>query len=298
MPELHVLAGPNGSGKSTFTRQVLEGQRSIDYRIPSVINPDVIAKELNPDDPDAAALAAGREAISRRERALHRGENFAIETTLSGHGELELLARAKSAGYSVTMTFVAVESAEMSAARVIARAREEGRTVPVEVVYRRYSRSLANLTASVARVDRIDVYDNSDRELAFVARFVRSRVSAMASTIPEWAEKALREPLMRERDRLELVRATSADFQRVGQIDAPVAERDIQFDNIEGVLLRRGPWHATISTGRVTFVVVESAQLAQSAAPGDHVRVTRRHLDDLAREYTVRGRGQSFYRRR
>ncbi|MGH7748075.1 MAG: zeta toxin family protein, partial [Candidatus Dormibacteria bacterium] len=85
MPELHLIAGPNGSGKSSFVREVRAGRRNVGYRIPPVINPDEIAAAMSPGDPDAVKIAAGREAIVRRELALANRESFSIETTLSGN---------------------------------------------------------------------------------------------------------------------------------------------------------------------------------------------------------------------
>jgi predicted ABC-type ATPase len=201
LPELHVLAGPNGSGKSTFTREVRSGERTIDYDIPPVINPDVIAQRLNPGIPDAAIIAAGREAVRERDAAIARGDSFAIETTLSGHGELGLIRTARLAGYSVTMTFVSVSSAEDSAWRVSERAREENRTVPLDVIYRRFPRSLENLAAVAPLLDRLDVYDNSQKALTKVAPLERGRIIAVSENVPAWAEGALREPLASWRDR-------------------------------------------------------------------------------------------------
>ena len=55
MPVLTLIAGPNGSGKSTFTRGVdLEGQDRL-------LDTDAIARRLNPSNPSAAAMEAGRE---------------------------------------------------------------------------------------------------------------------------------------------------------------------------------------------------------------------------------------------
>jgi len=44
------------------------------YDIPRVINPDEIAKDMNPRDPDAASLAAARKALAQRRAALATGE--------------------------------------------------------------------------------------------------------------------------------------------------------------------------------------------------------------------------------
>ena len=55
MPTLTVIAGPNGSGKSTLTRSFeFEGRDRL-------LDPDTIARGLNPLNPSAAAIAAGRD---------------------------------------------------------------------------------------------------------------------------------------------------------------------------------------------------------------------------------------------
>jgi predicted ABC-type ATPase len=51
-----ILAGPNGAGKTTFAREFLVG----DAQCPTFINADLIAAELSPQDPDGAAVRAGR----------------------------------------------------------------------------------------------------------------------------------------------------------------------------------------------------------------------------------------------
>jgi predicted ABC-type ATPase len=55
MPELTIVAGANGSGKSTLTKLFTDN-------IP-IIDPDAIAREIAPEQPESAALAAGRKAI-------------------------------------------------------------------------------------------------------------------------------------------------------------------------------------------------------------------------------------------
>lgn len=55
MPELIVVAGANGAGKSTLTKLFT-------INIP-VVDPDAIAREIAPEQPELAALAAGRKAI-------------------------------------------------------------------------------------------------------------------------------------------------------------------------------------------------------------------------------------------
>jgi len=61
---------------------------------------------MNAGDPDAAATAAGREALVQRDVALARGETFAIETTFSGNSERRLIPEAQGLGYRVSVTYI------------------------------------------------------------------------------------------------------------------------------------------------------------------------------------------------
>lgn len=75
---LTIVGGPNGSGKSTITSALKLRQGM------PVIDPDAIARELQPDAPAAVAVEAGREAIRQQTALLAQGASFAVETTLSG----------------------------------------------------------------------------------------------------------------------------------------------------------------------------------------------------------------------
>lgn len=66
---------------------MLEGRRTIEHALPAnIINPDVIAHTLNPDDPDAVERKAGAAALKARAMALANRDDFGIETTLTGVG--------------------------------------------------------------------------------------------------------------------------------------------------------------------------------------------------------------------
>lgn len=56
MPEMYVFAGCNGAGKSTLIEQFGSG-------FDIIINPDQIAKQINPNNPRSADLSAGKQAI-------------------------------------------------------------------------------------------------------------------------------------------------------------------------------------------------------------------------------------------
>lgn len=199
MPELHLIAGPNGSGKSTFVRELRNGRLELDYMIPRIINPDDIAVAMNAINPDAAAAAAGREALIQRQVALARGETFAIETTLSGNSERRLITDAQALGYRVSMTYIALDKPERNVVRVEQRAAIERRTVPAETVRRRYERSLINLGDVADALDRLDVFDNSGQSFRAALSLEQGRIVATTPHMPAWAQRALRVQLERDR---------------------------------------------------------------------------------------------------
>jgi predicted ABC-type ATPase len=136
--ELLVVAGPNGAGKSTFVAEFLS-ERPMPYHCA-----DVIAQEFSSLDPAVQQFAAGREFLRRIERQLNHDEDFVIETTASGRSLRNYLHRARAAGFSVTIFFIYLDSADHCVARVQERVLRGGHIVPEEDIRRRFSRSLAN----------------------------------------------------------------------------------------------------------------------------------------------------------
>jgi predicted ABC-type ATPase len=158
-----------------------------------IVNPDVIARELNPTDPTRGRvrLQAGREAIHRQEALLHQGTDFSIETTLSGNRELELLQRAREAGYKVTLVYVGVNSKDVLVGRITQRVREGGHDVPTNDIDRRHTRSMANLARALEHVDRAFILDNSSQRYRLLLSMERSQVKHRSRNLPRWARNAL-----------------------------------------------------------------------------------------------------------
>jgi predicted ABC-type ATPase len=181
MPQLWVVAGPNGAGKSTLTRQYLVG------RLP-IVDPDAIARERDPADPTRirVRVQAGREAIHQQEALLTARTDFAIETTLSGHREMDLLRRAKEAGYKITLVYIGVNSPDVSLGRVNQRVAEGGHQVPPQDVARRYRRGMANLATALQIVDRAFVLDNSGQRRRLLLSMERGQVKRRSRNLPRW----------------------------------------------------------------------------------------------------------------
>ena len=135
MKRLYILAGANGSGKSTISKVLLPSEGIV------YVNPDDIAKELNPTDPVSARIEAGRVTLGKINTLLESGDSFAVESTLSGNAYIKMLEQAKVAGYETIIAYVFVDSPEVCIARIAARVKNGGHYVPDEDVRRRYQRS-------------------------------------------------------------------------------------------------------------------------------------------------------------
>lgn len=185
MHQIWIVAGPNGSGKTTLAR------RHLVDRLP-VVNPDEIARTLNPSNPNdpAAAIRAGRQALALRAQLLADRRSFAIETTLSGNQEITLMRDAKAAGYKVNLIFIATESPIVSMGRIVSRVSDGGHYVSGIDIERRYKRSMDNLPQAMALADRAWLLDNSRARMRLVAAIEHSQVKSQISSLPRWVRDA------------------------------------------------------------------------------------------------------------
>ena len=180
MPTLTVIAGPNGAGKSTIARLTdFEGRERL-------LDPDAIARGMNPLNPSAAAIPAGREALKRTAEYLALAVSFAVETTLAGHGKLDLFREAKSRGYEIRLIFVGLDSPERCVSRVRNRAADGGHFVPDADVRRRFARSVANASQALRLADLAKFYDNSAEGHRLVLVAKHGVVVWQAEPLPEW----------------------------------------------------------------------------------------------------------------
>lgn len=174
---LWVVAGPNGAGKSTLVARYLRGQFPI-------VNPDELAFGEN----GIGILEAGRRALEERRMRLSQGESFAIETTLTGRGEIEFMRRAATAGFRIALVYIGLSSADLSHARVGFRVSRGGHHVPLDDVMRRYDRSTGNLREAVALSDRVMLIDNSGVRRRMLKVLVDHQMRFKADNLPAWAE--------------------------------------------------------------------------------------------------------------
>ena len=153
---LDLVVGPNGAGKSTFVELVLAPLR------PAVtfVNADVIAAARWPDDPLGHAYDAAQVAADTRDALIAARMPFIAETVFSHPSKLDLISRAQTAGYTITLHVLLIPE-ELAVHRVAHRIAAGGHAVPEEKIRSRYARLWPLIAEAVDRVHLAHVFDNS-----------------------------------------------------------------------------------------------------------------------------------------
>lgn len=183
MPELTIVAGANGAGKSTLTKLFSANN--------PVVDPDAIARDIAPDNPESAAIAAGRKAIDRARLYIQSDTSFIAETTLAGNTYLNLMQEARALGWFVRLIYVGINQPTTNIQRVRTRVELGGHNVPNDDILRRYDRSLNNLNKAAKIVDKLILYDNSTAAgHQILATIEGDKTVIYVPELPSWVAKA------------------------------------------------------------------------------------------------------------
>lgn len=195
-PVLTVIAGPNGSGKSTLIEYLM--RQGVDFG--TYINADDIAREQNLVG-DAGALKAQQLADDLREQCLRGGKSFSFETVMSHESKVLFMARAKTAGFTIQLYFVATGNPNVNVGRVRTRVAAGGHDVPEDRIVARYHRTIGLLPRALLASDRAVVFDNSNalehnqtlnlKPVFETTHLVDSLTIRPLPPVPVWAIQAL-----------------------------------------------------------------------------------------------------------
>ena len=186
--QLWVLAGGNGAGKTTFYNLFL-APKGI-----KLVNADIIAKAINPENPEKFSYAAANVAEKIREKLLQQGVPFCFETVFSHVSKIDFVANAKAQGYEIILVYIHLDTSELNEARVYQRITEGGHNVPVDKIHSRIPRTMQHIGAVLPLVNEARLLDNSYRNNPFqqVACVKRGRRQWINDPLPYWAEEILR----------------------------------------------------------------------------------------------------------
>ena len=185
--QLWVLAGGNGAGKSTFFKHYLE-----DYGI-KFVNADMIAKEINPRNPEELSYDGAAIAAYIRNDLLSEGASFCFETVFSHDSKIDFIAQAKGMGYKIILVYIHLIDSSLNEARVYQRTKEGGHGVPAEKIHSRIPRTMKNIRIALTMVDEARILDNSSEENRFQQMVVMKsgEYEIKVDPIPDWVKAIL-----------------------------------------------------------------------------------------------------------
>lgn len=153
MKTIYLIAGPNGSGKTTNVKELLNAEPM------PFINADDIYAELNQNE--KSHTLAGRKTLNILKEIITKGKSFVLESTLSGISLYNILAKAQSEGYQISISYIFIDKLSLLNSRITLRVLKGGHYVEPKVVKRRYSRSLVNFWLKYRQIaNEWTVYNN------------------------------------------------------------------------------------------------------------------------------------------
>src|ERR1700682_1279571 len=151
-----MVAGPNGAGKTTLTQWLR--QRGVEFG--EYINPDEIAEGLN-GSYEARVAEAQAIADRRREECITARRSFTFETVMSHRSKVDILIRAKQAGFFVQLFFIGTNDPRTNVERVALRVAQGGHSVPIDRIVARWHRAMGLLHYAIEASDKSSIFDNS-----------------------------------------------------------------------------------------------------------------------------------------
>ena len=170
MANLYVISGCNGAGKTTASYFILPDMLNCQ----EFVNADEIAKGLSPFQPDNVAIMAGRIMLNRIKDLVNQNVDFAFETTLATKSYVKLIQNAQSKGYFVTLVYFWLNSPLLAVERVKNRVISGGHNIPENVIFRRYSSGINNLSKlNLPICDYWLIIDNSEPPFQIIAEGIK-----------------------------------------------------------------------------------------------------------------------------
>ena len=187
--QLWILSGGNGAGKTTFYNLFLAA-RGI-----KLVNADIIARVINPENPESVSYDAAHVAERIRQKLLEQGVSFCFETVFSHVSKIDFVANAKARGYEIILVYIHLATAELNEARVYQRVTEGGHPVPPNKIHSRIPRTMKHIRTVLPLVNEARLLDNSLRSDPFqqVASVKRGKREWVKEPLPKWAEEILKD---------------------------------------------------------------------------------------------------------
>ncbi|MBO0933269.1 hypothetical protein [Fibrella aquatilis] len=115
-------------------------------------------------------------------------QSFAFETVMSHAGKLDIMRRARKAGFQVRLYYVTTRDPDINVARVSYRVADGGHPVDEAKIRSRYWDSLNNLAGALRLADEAYLFDNSTDggDSIEIAHKVGNELMVSVEEVPDW----------------------------------------------------------------------------------------------------------------
>lgn len=176
-----MFAGNNGSGKSTI-RNLLIDKLGLEINI----DPDAIARRIDPCHPESKRFTAGKEAVKMVYECIKEKKSFSIETTLGGKNTIRQMKKAKENGFEISMFYIGLRDINQNLERIVLRVKNGGHHIPTSDVLRRNVTSMKNLLENLQLIDNLVVIDNSTSAGETIIESSNNIIIYKSENIPNW----------------------------------------------------------------------------------------------------------------
>ncbi|WP_096906900.1 AAA family ATPase [Dietzia sp. WMMA184] len=183
-PRLDLVVGCNGAGKSTLVDRQLQPLLGVPF-----VNADEIAKRKWPTDPESHSYEAAKVAELTRNQLIVRRRSFIAETVFSHPSKLELIDRARDAGFRVVLHVLMVPE-QFAVERVRLRVNSGGHSVPESKIRERYHRVWPLVQAAIPRCGQATIYSNERSRTRVVAQYING-ILVDEPDWPDWTPATL-----------------------------------------------------------------------------------------------------------
>ncbi|MGF7215671.1 putative ABC-type ATPase [Spirosoma lacussanchae] len=144
--------------------------------------------EGDPDRLDVDSYVAALIIDFIRYALIEARKSFAFETVMSHVDKLDIMQRAKEAGFTVRLYYITTRDADINVARVRFRVASGGHPVNEAKIRSRYIGSLDNLAGALRLSDEAFLFDNSTngQDSIEVARKTGSDLTVSTDLVPDW----------------------------------------------------------------------------------------------------------------
>ena len=127
-----------------------------------------------------------------RDQLIASRTSFTFETVMSSEDKIQVLQKARNAGFKNYLYYIATDDPAINIQRVRNRVTIGGHPVPEDKIRQRYYRSLDLLLSAIKLTDRAFIFDNSGNEAIWLAEInLVGEIKVRVEELPDWFYKSI-----------------------------------------------------------------------------------------------------------